>query len=253
MLAIHLCPFAAVDRELGDRYLTLLSVDERRRHDELRREEARRQFLVGRALLRVTLAHQLGCEPAALAFGRSEQGKPCLLQPAARWYFNLSHSRGWAALALTDAGEVGVDVEFRGRRNDIAGIAQRFYQPAEVQALAALPEAVRRRRFFELWTLKEAAVKALGRGISVALAGTGVHYRNDACVELRLEGGAHWPGPISAWHYDLGDDVSLAAVLLGQDQAPRLFETVPLQGSRLLGLEPSLSSGHAERQHDNDS
>jgi 4'-phosphopantetheinyl transferase len=245
MLALHLCPFDAVDDGLSEAYLALLSAEERQRHMELRRAEARRQFLIGRALLRLTLARQLHCEPAALAFGRSAQGKPVLREPVAGWHFNLSHSRGWAALALSDAGEVGVDVEFRGRRNDLAGIAQRFYQPAEAQALAALPEGLRRRRFFELWTVKEAAVKALGRGIAIALAGTGVRYRDDDRIELQLTGGAHWPGPVRAWHYDMGDDCSLAAVLLGRDQAPQLFETVPLRSSRRLALEPSLSGADA--------
>jgi 4'-phosphopantetheinyl transferase len=252
MPTIHLCPFAAVDPALRERYRARLDASERARHDGLRRDAARLQFLVGRTLLRETLAQRLGCDAAVLRFGRDEQGKPFLAQPrGARWRFNLSHSRDWAALALGEEGEIGVDVEFRGRRNDLDGIAGRFFQPAEAAALRALPEAERRRRFFELWTIKEAAVKALGRGIAGALAGTEVRCGADGRIDLTLRDGAAWEGGAAVWHFDLGalgSDYSLAAVLLTAPgrvppvEPPRLFTTVPLVESRPVMLAPTLAA-----------
>jgi 4'-phosphopantetheinyl transferase len=45
----------------------------------------------------------------------------------------------------------------------------RCFAPDERAALAALPAAAQPRRFIELWTLKEAYIKARGLGLSLPL------------------------------------------------------------------------------------
>jgi 4'-phosphopantetheinyl transferase len=72
------------------------------------------------------------------------------------------------ALAEADV-DVGVDVERVDRRVDEADIAGRFFAARESSALARLDGAARRERFFDLWTLKEALVKALGVGLAQRL------------------------------------------------------------------------------------
>lgn len=245
-LLIYCCPLDAVDEALLASYHTLLSADEQIRAANLRRDAVRKVFLISRALLRTTLASHCDCDPAALVFRRDHNDKPQLHAPAAPWQFNLSHAGAWVVLALSNAGAVGVDVEMHERRNQLAGIARRFYTPAENIALARLAEPEWSQRFFELWTLKEAYVKALGRGIATALAGTDIEYADASTVHLHLSGAARCAGSVRCWHYQLTPQDSLAATVIGNESSvadlqPRLFNVVPLQiDSRALALSPRL-------------
>lgn len=79
-------------------------------------------------------------------------------------FFSLSHSGEYAMLAVSDAG-VGVDLE-RLRPAPMRAAA-RVFSPDELDWLAA--EDGRDARFFTLWTLKEALLKATGRGLTQPL------------------------------------------------------------------------------------
>jgi len=246
-LLIYCCPLPELDDVLLEHYSTLLNAEEQERLAGLCRDRVRRVFLASRALLRTTLAARFGCEPADLRFYRDHNGKPQLLEPATHWQFNLSHAGDWAVLALTNAGAVGVDVEVHERRNNLAGIARRFYTPQENIALQPLPESAWSRRFFELWTLKEAYVKALGRGIATALAGTDIEYADATSVRLHLSGAACCEGGVRCWHYRLSDTDSLAGAVIGRDDRlnalhPRLYRVLPLREQPApLPLAPTLS------------
>ena len=63
----------------------------------------------------------------------------------------------------------GVDIEV-ARNVDARRIAQRYFAASELALLDTLDGQARERAFFRLWTLKEAAVKALGEGLAGNLA-----------------------------------------------------------------------------------
>jgi 4'-phosphopantetheinyl transferase len=84
--------------------------------------------------------------------------------------FSLSHTRGLVVCAVAIKDAVGVDVEWPGREVAHAELARRFFAPAEADWLAELPPEEQRAAFFELWTLKEAFIKALGVGMAMPLA-----------------------------------------------------------------------------------
>lgn len=231
-MIIHLCPLSALDDNLRQRYRdTLLSAEEVTRLGQFKRQQAADQFLTGRALLRSTFGELLARNPRALQLQHSAEGKPSLRDNDG-WHFNLSHSSDWVALALSRDGEVGVDIESSARRNNIDGIAERFFRPEESAWLQSLPEIQRREKFFQLWTVKEATVKALGRGIADTLLDTGVRI-DDEHVVITLTGAiARSPSP-QCWHTVLDESHHhLAAVLLsdaaGALQQPSLQQTVPL-------------------------
>ncbi len=239
-MIIHLCPLAALDDALRQRYRdTLLNAEERMRLGQFKRQRAADQFLAGRALLRSTLGELLGRDPQSLQFTRNADDKP-LLVDGERWQFNLSHCDEWAALALSRDGEVGVDIESSARRNDIDGIAERFFQPEEAAWLQSLPAVQRREKFFQLWTVKEATVKALGTGIAGALIETGVRLDGER-IAIALTGAIARPRAPLCWHttldrrpVDTQGEYHLAAVLLPGATAtttlsPTLFLSVPLQ------------------------
>ena len=70
---------------------------------------------------------------------------------------------------MTGRRDVGVDVENRDRRVQARRLIERFFAPEEAAELGKLPSAELCERFFLTWTLKEAYIKALGRGLAQPL------------------------------------------------------------------------------------
>jgi phosphopantetheinyl transferase len=76
---------------------------------------------------------------------------------------SVSHTDGWAAAAAHPWIRVGIDVE--QTRELPASFARYFLSPSEVAALGRWED--RPTALLAGWTLKEAALKALGRGLTV--------------------------------------------------------------------------------------
>lgn len=74
----------------------------------------------------------------------------------------------------------------------LLAFAGRFFSPSAREQLAVFDREQRERRFVELWTLKEAYIKALGLGLRVPLHSFG--FSIDASSGISLSGGAagHW-------------------------------------------------------------
>jgi 4'-phosphopantetheinyl transferase len=121
----------------------------------------------GRAPLLALLARYTGTAATALVSGA--HGRPRLAQGPAGLDFNWSHSGELAVVALARGVAPGVDVEWVRPRPRAMDLARRFFHPQETAALRAMPAAERERAFFELWTAKEAVLKATGDGISFGL------------------------------------------------------------------------------------
>lgn len=99
---------------------------------------------------------------------RGAHGKPHA--PAAGGLeFNLSHAGPHVLFAFARGQALGVDIERDRPRLSVLGLARRFFDTDEANALEALPEAVRREGFLRLWTRKEAVLKALGQGLNFGL------------------------------------------------------------------------------------
>jgi 4'-phosphopantetheinyl transferase len=82
-------------------------------------------------------------------------------------HFNLSHTEDLVAMAVCRHVRVGIDVE---KLSSVSlAVADRFFSAAEVAELRALPADTQPRRFMQLWTLKEAYLKAVGTGLAGGL------------------------------------------------------------------------------------
>jgi 4'-phosphopantetheinyl transferase len=149
----------------------MLSSEERERAARFHFQEDRESYLVAHSLTRGVLAELTRTKPAELTFELGSHGRPELVQPEqpGRLRFNLSHTRGMVACAVTLEHDIGVDVERIERRVEIDSLARNVFSEAEREALDRLEPTAKRRRFFELWTLKEAYIKAVGKGLSLPL------------------------------------------------------------------------------------
>lgn len=141
---------------------------ERARAARYRRREDRVRFMLTRIALRELLGRYLGKPPASLCFASGRYGRPELVGVAGPSW-NVSHSGDHALIAISDARTVGVDIERIVLEPDWHDLVALACTAAEQGALAAEPLTLRSQRFFQLWTAKEAVLKALGVGIAQGL------------------------------------------------------------------------------------
>ena len=94
-----------------DRCLSLLSVDERGRYEQIRTTAMREEYLAARALCRTALSGYAGIDPREWRFAARAHGKPAIAAPKrfASLRFNLTHTGGLVICIVSRAGEVGVD------------------------------------------------------------------------------------------------------------------------------------------------
>jgi phosphopantetheinyl transferase len=116
-----------------------------------------------RAAMRRILGHLVHVPPAELPVVVSDLGKPGLAEPFDSLHFSLTHCEDLALLAVCGDGPVGVDVEPSSRASELIDCESTFCHPSEIDSLPAEP-AGRGARLLELWTAKEALLKALGTG-----------------------------------------------------------------------------------------
>lgn len=152
-------------RRKADTLEPLLSEDEVERADRFRFERDRRRYVVGRGLVRTLLGRYLRRDPAGLVFRYGRYGRPELPTLS----FNVSHSGETALVAVALDGDVGVDVEQLRPEPAEEEVAERFFSRREVEALRSLRRVEQPSAFLACWTRKEAFVKALGDGLSLAL------------------------------------------------------------------------------------
>jgi len=163
---------------------SLLSRDERARCDQFRFERDQRDFAAAHALLRRALTLHGGLPTDYWGFETGAAGKP-LLVGHPELDFSIAHTTGLVACALSMTGVVGVDVELVGHTRDADEIAERYFAESEIRTFRACADGFERRtRFTELWTLKEAYLKALGSGLGDSLNAFGFEFRDQS--ELRF-------------------------------------------------------------------
>ena len=152
-----------------------LSPEERTRADRFRFEVHRNRFAVGRGLLRVILGRYCDLSPERLRFRYGPNGKPELTPDAGirraggALHFNLAHSEGVGVLAVTQTAPVGVDVEQVRRLQEFKELVSRFFSVREAAEFSRVPWEQQPAAFFNLWTRKEALLKATGEGIGHSL------------------------------------------------------------------------------------
>jgi 4'-phosphopantetheinyl transferase len=220
-----------------DAYRVLMSADEHARMARFVFDRDRRAFLLTRALVRTMLSRYAPIAPADWKFIANVHGRPEILDRPAGvpdLRFNISHTDGLIACAVTIGREVGVDVEHVGRRLE-HDIASRFFAPAEVSDLHSLPDDQQRRVFFDYWTLKEAYIKARGFGLALPLGDFAFKLKPPGPPAIAFEPSLeddpatwqflqHWPTPQHR--------LALAIRRDGHDLPVRIREVVPPTPSR---------------------
>lgn len=190
---IHL--WFARDEEITDdrllsEYHALLSDEESQQWQRFYFEKHRHQYLITRALVRAVFSLYVNeIPPDAWRFGRTEYNKPYIQNRPLPFnlQFNLSHTKRMIVLAVTADDDIGVDVECCTRRNAGLELAQKYFSQVELRDLHALRPARQKARFFDLWTLKEAYIKARGMGLTIPLNHFNYRFPEPGTVQMSFE------------------------------------------------------------------
>ncbi|MET0534560.1 MAG: 4'-phosphopantetheinyl transferase superfamily protein [Steroidobacter sp.] len=167
---IWLCYETDVGDDLLHAYAPLLTDAERARAARFHFAADRNRHVISRALLRTVLPSYLRIPHQHLVFRSDRFGRPSLNNAEALGLdFNLSHTRGLIALAVTSHSVVGVDVENASHQQPAMELASRFFSPDEVASLRTFDGSALNLEFYRHWTLKESYLKAYGVGLSLPL------------------------------------------------------------------------------------
>lgn len=137
-----------------------------------RQRKDRLRSVLADALARQMLSEALGCTTAQVEFVYNENGKPMLANGAL--HFSITHSEDLVAVAVADR-PIGIDME--KIREILPRTAKKYFCPEERKYLFghdahdvdydAVPAPDVLVRFFEIWTAKEAYIKACGEGLGM--------------------------------------------------------------------------------------
>jgi len=191
-----------------------LTKSEQKRYQRFYFDRHRKQLLLGRYLIRSVLSQYTErIAPAEWRFHENDYGKP-FIDPGQNFnslFFNLSHSGNRLVLAVARHEFIGVDIERSDKRRRVAKISARFFSSQEVKDLLALNGDQQLNRFYELWTLKEAYIKACGLGLAIPLQQFSYSFPIESKLAISFDSArgdtaSDW----QFWQIDLVSDYELA-------------------------------------------
>lgn len=100
------------------------------------------------------------CEPS-MPISRDKFGKPRFERGEP--HFSIAHAGALSVAAVSDSGELGVDIERIDRARDTERIASKFFSESEKRQLFGAED--RATEFYRIWTSKEAMMKLSGGGM----------------------------------------------------------------------------------------
>ncbi|WP_397386519.1 4'-phosphopantetheinyl transferase family protein [Paenibacillus terrigena] len=177
-----------IDEEMFNHALQWIPEDHRYPIMRLRRKEDRDLALLGALLIRYAISKACSIPFKDIVIRKNEYGKP-YLSGSHHIHFNISHSGQWVVLMLSEY-PVGVDIE---QIKDIDLTAfDLFFASCEINRLSSYTGRQKLSCFYDLWTLKESYMKAIGVGLSMPPDSFWIEF------EPRI---AVYPHQAEDWHF----------------------------------------------------
>jgi phosphopantetheine--protein transferase-like protein len=150
---------------------SVLSKTERQRAERFITTNDRSLFIQRRAFRRFCGVHALGSEQSLSqdSFEEAENGRPYFTeQPDVS--FSFSSCRVGLLGAWSSKYGIGVDIEDCTRNPGVTELARRYFSVAEASSVVGHDGRENLQFFFQLWSLKEAALKSIGEGMPYGLS-----------------------------------------------------------------------------------
>lgn len=172
--------------------IKLLPIKKREQIQKFHFEVDKKLCLLSDVLVRYLACNILNVSNSDLQFEKNEYGKPYIIG-ANDFHYNISHTRNAFVVGISRE-PIGVDIE--KIKECEMGIANRFFTPEEVRYIKKGNEEDSK-RFYEIWTKKEAYVKWVGKGLSIPLNSFDVLDFVLSCKLSSFQMGDYW---ISSCH-----------------------------------------------------
>lgn len=178
---IHLWKISLLtDEDLAGHCSKLLSADERDRTRRFKFPHLQRRYSIAHGQLRSVLAIYLGLPPEEIRLQQDKNGKPFIAeeQNPSNLTFSLSGSGEYSIAGIACNLNIGVDIEPIRPLKEEARIVSGQFSPAELSDYQSTAKIERSELFFRQWTMKEAVVKAIGKGLLHPLQSFYVNVRD---------------------------------------------------------------------------
>ena len=146
-----------------EKYFSLMSDEKKKRLNRFRFENDRKRSVAGEMLARQMISEYCSANEGDIVFLPDKFGKP--YAKGLKVHFSISHSNDMALCAVGPS-PVGADIEKIREIKD--SVIERVCTEHEIEYVnkQEITHEERMRRFFEVWTFKEAYFKYLGTGLS---------------------------------------------------------------------------------------
>ena len=145
----------------------MLSETERRRAERMI-DRRKKEYLLTRVLLRYVVSERLVNVYMSDINVVDREGLPpkVVLAEKSNIHFSISHSNQRICIAVSEQAPLGIDIEFSGKDRAFTDVASRYFSESENRYLVeAETSAEMRRRYYMIWTRKEAWLKLHQMGI----------------------------------------------------------------------------------------
>ena len=158
----------------------LLDENERLKAFRFHYESDKLRYIVRHGILKNILSKYLCFNPEKIQFKYTSFGKPFLSSSInkASYHFNITHSKRYALLAVTRNRSIGIDLEYMLPIINMDSMIKSFLSGEEYKIMSMLSPEDRFQRFYDLWTLKEAYLKATGAGLN-KIGDVGISFSMD--------------------------------------------------------------------------
>ena len=166
---------------------SLLSPFEKKRMQGFKFDRHREKFLKRITWVKTRLSRATFIPPTDICFEYGQWGKP-FIPDQKELDFSYSHSGDYVMLTMSNVGEVGCDVERIDPTIEARTLCGQFFSPEEIRAMLNYDEVDHPTIFFNLWTRKEAFIKAVGQGLSYGLNAFSVqegHLRHPKLIRCK--------------------------------------------------------------------
>jgi len=162
-LDIWYLPFEKLSLE--ENALSILSEEERIKAEDFVNEDDRDKYLLSHIYLRRILTfHSPHIDENVWQFESNTYGKPGIIEHQKNaLYFNLTHSNSAAYIICSSEALCGIDVEDKKEMQITKGICDLVFSKEELLLYEHSQD--KERMFYQIWTMKEAHLKALGSGL----------------------------------------------------------------------------------------
>lgn len=187
----------------------------------IKAERRLNEFVYARHFAKHFIAKHLNVSNREITFKKHPSGK--LYLAGNPLYFNITHSGDFIAFAISKALEIGLDIENPTRSSgNLLDIAERYFTQKEIIALKNASDEAQLQLFYNIWTLKEAVLKATGDGIVAGLDCIDVLHKKTPCLQQYAINERPYQLALNYWHQPLNFKNTYLSVAAISDTQPKI-------------------------------